>query len=171
MYLLYVMYRWVHMCLILMCQYYKVITILRYCITITYYSRVKNHVFLQKILLLCWCHFQKFIFLHDTKKIYFSFRGFPVQSITWFASSLCIHIWWRERGQNSRKNCRRGETEHKCININFSLKVFWRNLNDIDLLNFAKRIFYLLFVIVGDVGKIFSSLSINLIRKSRMVRI
>ena len=76
-----------------------------------------------------------------------------------------------ERGQNSRKNWRRGETEHKCININFSLKVFWKNLNDIDLLNFAKRIFFLLFVIVGDVGKIFSSLSINLIRKSRMVRI
>ena len=94
MYLLYVMYRWVHMCLILMCQYYQVITILGYCITITYYSRVKNHVFLQKILLLCWCHFQTFIFLHDTKKIYFSFRGFPVQSIAWFTSSLCIHIWW-----------------------------------------------------------------------------
>ena len=123
MYLLYVMYRWVHMCLILMCQYYKVITILRYCITITYYSRVKNHVFLQKILLLCWCHFQKFIFLHDTKKPISVLGALQyIQSITWFTSSLCIHIWcWG--GQNFRKNWRRGETEHKCINIKMSFKV------------------------------------------------
>ena len=28
-----------------------------------------------------------------------------------------------ERGQNSRKNWRRGETEHKCINIKMSFKV------------------------------------------------
>ena len=48
-----------------------------------------------------------------------------------------------ERGQNSRKNWRRGETEHKCKNINFSLKVFWKNLNDIDLLNLAKRNIFL----------------------------